>query len=131
MMQQIEDGYNEAGPDGLTLTEKRDTLNKLTHEFVDDQYDCWNARLRPALSENGIRVLGLHELDSQALRFVDEYCEMELDPAARHRSRGPARGSSAVGRMSGTTWPPRSPTPPTPACPPAGCSAGRSVPSWR
>jgi polyphosphate kinase len=80
MMQQIEDGYNEAGPDGLTLTEKRDVLNKLTHEFVDHQYDCWNARLRPALSANGIRVLGLHELDSEALRFVDEYCERELDP---------------------------------------------------
>ena len=30
MMQQIEDGYNEAGPDGLTLTEKRDVLNKLS-----------------------------------------------------------------------------------------------------
>jgi polyphosphate kinase len=80
MMQQIEDGYNEAGPDGLTLTEKRDVLNRLTHEFVDDQYECWNARLRPALSENGIRVLGLHELDSVALRFVDDYCEKELDP---------------------------------------------------
>ena len=80
MMQQIEDGYNEAGPDGLTLTEKRDVLNKQTHDFVDDQYDCWNARLRPALSINGIRVLGLHELDSQALRFVDDYCERELDP---------------------------------------------------
>jgi polyphosphate kinase len=80
MMQQIEDGYNEAGPDGLTLTAKRDVLNKLAHEFVDDQYDCWNARLRPALSQHGIRVLGLHELDSAALRFVDEYCEKELDP---------------------------------------------------
>src|ERR1700740_3292395 len=80
MMQQIEDGYNEAGPDGLTLTAKRDVLNKLTHEFVDDQYDCWNARLRPALCENGIRVLGLHELDAASLRFVDEYCEKELDP---------------------------------------------------
>ena len=80
MMQQIEDGYNEAGPDGITLTEKRDLLSKLTHEFVDDQYDCWNARLRPALSQNGIRVLGLHELDSEALHFVDEYCEKELDP---------------------------------------------------
>jgi polyphosphate kinase len=80
MMQQIEDGYNEAGPDGLTLTEKRDRLNTLTHGFVDDQYDCWNARLRPALAENGIRVLGLHELDPDALRFVDEYCEQELDP---------------------------------------------------
>ncbi len=80
MMQQIEDGYNEAGPDGLTLTEKRDLLNQLTHEFVDDQYECWNTRLRSALSENGIRVLGLHELDPDALRFVEEYCEKELDP---------------------------------------------------
>src|ERR1700758_3243750 len=80
MMQQIEDGYNEAGPDGVTLTEKRDALNKLTHEFVDDQYDCWNARLRLALAENGIRVLGLHELDAQQQRFVSEYCERELDP---------------------------------------------------
>jgi polyphosphate kinase len=80
MMQQIEDGYNEAGPDGLTLTAKRDILSKLTHEFVDHQYDCWNARLRPALSTNGIRVLGLHELGADALRFVEEYCEKELDP---------------------------------------------------
>jgi polyphosphate kinase len=80
MMQQIEDGYNEAGPDGLSLTEKRDDLNKLTHEFVRDQYDCWNARLRPALTGNGIRVLGLHELDAEALEFVENYCERELDP---------------------------------------------------
>src|SRR5246500_4204580 len=80
MMQQIEDGYNEVGPDGLTLTEKRDLLNQLTHEFVDDQYDCWNASLRPALAESGIRVLGLHELDPEALRFIEEYCEKELDP---------------------------------------------------
>ena len=80
MMQQIEDGYNEAGPEGLTLTAKRDILSKLTHEFVDDQYDCWNARLRPALAQQGIRVLGLHELDADASRFVDDYCERELDP---------------------------------------------------
>src|SRR5712671_3647324 len=80
MVQQIEDGYNEAGPDGATLVEKRDLLSRLTHEFVDDQYDCWNARLSPALAENGIRVLGLHELDPEARRFIDEYCEKELDP---------------------------------------------------
>jgi polyphosphate kinase len=80
MVQQIEDGYNEAGPDGLTLVERRDALVRLTHEFVDDQYECWNSRLRPALSENGIRVLSLHELDPEAQRFVEEYCEKELDP---------------------------------------------------
>src|SRR5579864_6574253 len=80
MMQQIEDGYNEAGPDGVTLTEKRDLLNNLTHEFVEDQYDCWNSNLRPALAERGVRVLGLDELGPEARRFVDEYCEKELDP---------------------------------------------------
>lgn len=48
MVQQIEDGYNEAGPDGTTLVQKRELLGKLCHEFVDDQYECWNARLRPA-----------------------------------------------------------------------------------
>jgi len=79
MMQQIEDGYNEAGPDGLTLTARRDVLARLTHKFVNGQYECWNA-LRPAMAENGIRVLAMHELDAEARRFVDEYCEKELDP---------------------------------------------------
>jgi polyphosphate kinase len=79
MVQQIEDGYNEAGPDGLMLTAKRDLLAKLTHEFVDQQYECWNS-LRPAMAEHGIRVLGMYELDAEARRFVDEYCEKELDP---------------------------------------------------
>ncbi len=79
MVQQIEDGYNEAGPDGLTLTEKRDVLAHQIHKFVDDQYDCWNT-LRPALAEHGIRLLSLHELDAEARRFVDEYCQKELDP---------------------------------------------------
>ncbi|MGH9503753.1 MAG: polyphosphate kinase 1 [Terriglobales bacterium] len=79
LVQQIEDGYTEAGPDGLTLLEERDVVSRETHEFVDDQYHCWNGKLRPALSENGIRVLGLHELDSRARAFVEEYCEKELD----------------------------------------------------
>jgi len=80
MMQQIEDGYNEAGPDGVTLTEKRDLLNKQTHAFVDDQYECWNSHLRPLLAQNGIRLLGLGDLDTDQMRFVNEYCERELDP---------------------------------------------------
>jgi polyphosphate kinase len=80
MVQQIEDGYNDAGPDGLTLVERRDGLARLTHEFVDEQYECWNSRLRPALGENGIRVLSLPELDPAAQRFVEQYCEKELDP---------------------------------------------------
>lgn len=80
LVQQIEDGYNQGAADGLTLAEERDRISKETHEFVDDQYDSWNLQLRPQLAENGIRVLGLHELDATAKSFVEEYCERELDP---------------------------------------------------
>src|SRR6059058_451496 len=71
LVQQIEDGYTEAGPDGLTLLEERD--------LVSEEYQCWNDQLRPQLSEKGIRVLGLHELDENARAFVEDYCERELD----------------------------------------------------
>ena len=79
LVQQIEDGYTEAGPDGLTLVEERDVVSRDTHEFVEDQYRCWNDKLRPELNGHGIRVLGLHELDSRARAFIEEYCEKELD----------------------------------------------------
>src|SRR5215468_5485304 len=80
LVQQIEDGYNEGAADGLTLAEERDQINQETHDFVDEQYDCWNGQLRPQLAGHGIRVLGLHELDTAAKSFVEEYCERELDP---------------------------------------------------
>ena len=79
LVQQIEDGYTEAGPDGLTLIEERDLIADEVHHFVADQYQCWNEQLRPQLSEKGIRVLGLHELDETARAFVQNYCERELD----------------------------------------------------
>jgi polyphosphate kinase len=79
LVQQIEDGYTEAGPDGLTLLEERDAISRMTHDFVEDQYDCWNKELRPSLSPNGIRVLALHELGPDARAFIDEYSEKELD----------------------------------------------------
>ena len=79
LVQQIEDGYTEAGPDGLTLMEEQELLSRETHEFVNGQYACWNGNLRPLLAESGIRVLSMHELDARAREFVDEYCERELD----------------------------------------------------
>jgi polyphosphate kinase len=79
LVQQIEDGYTEAGPDGLTLLQERDQLSQETHEFVDEQYQCWNEQLRPLLAQNGIRVLGIDQLDPKARAFIEEYCEKELD----------------------------------------------------
>ena len=80
LLQQLEDGHNKTTLDGMTMAEERDLLNLQTHEFVDEQYACWNDRLRPGLAEQGIRVLDIGELDDDALAFVDDYCDRELDP---------------------------------------------------
>jgi len=79
------------------LTDKREVLARLTHKFVDEQYNCWNA-LRPALAEHGIRVLGMHELDAESRRFVDEYCEKGTGPAA-NAGYGRSRASFSPGNQ--------------------------------
>jgi polyphosphate kinase len=80
LLQQLEDGHNSTTPDGLTMVEERDLIKDATRDFVEEQYSCWNERLRPELAEQGIRVLGIDELNDAALAFVDDYCERELDP---------------------------------------------------
>src|SRR6202012_1009063 len=45
ILQRIEDGYKEPRADGLTPQESLDRLNVNMHEFVHDQYRCWNQQL--------------------------------------------------------------------------------------
>jgi polyphosphate kinase len=79
LLQRIEDGYEEPGPDGRTPAEERDVVVAHVREFVDAQYQCWNQRLLPALAESNVRVLTFDELDSRGRSFVDDYCKRELD----------------------------------------------------
>ena len=80
VLQRIEDGYTAPGPDGMPPERELELVIKETKDFVDAQYSSWNDRLRPALAENGIRILELSELDTNAADFLDEYCEREVDP---------------------------------------------------
>jgi polyphosphate kinase len=79
LLQRIEDGKAEPGPDGMTPQDACSELARATHEFVAAQYRCWN-ELRSALAQSGIRVLRLNELDGPGSDFIKEYCERELDP---------------------------------------------------
>src|SRR5712675_502488 len=80
LVQQIEDGFTQGGPDGLTLSEERALIAKTAKKFVDEQYRCWNDSVLPELTDQGIRVLGMEDLDPEARMFAEEYCEKELDP---------------------------------------------------
>ncbi|HEY4679264.1 MAG TPA: RNA degradosome polyphosphate kinase, partial [Candidatus Angelobacter sp.] len=80
LLQRIEEGYIDAGPDALSAQQERELIAQETREFVHEQYDCWNNQLMPALAKENIRVLDLKDLDSEQEAFIDSYCEKEVDP---------------------------------------------------
>src|SRR5215510_1602955 len=80
LLQRIEEGFVDSGPDALTAQQERDLIARETHEFVQEQYECWNSGLLPALARENIRVLDLKDLSPEQERFIDAYCEKEVDP---------------------------------------------------
>ncbi len=80
LLQRIEEGFVDSGPDALSAQQERDLIARETHAFVEEQYESWNKRLLPALAKENIRVLDIKELDSEQEAFVNSYCEKEVDP---------------------------------------------------
>lgn len=80
LLQRMEDGFTQPGPEGISPQEECELLAEETHRFVRAQYRCWNEKLLPALAQQGIRVLRLSELDDQTREFAEDYCDRELDP---------------------------------------------------
>ncbi len=80
MLQRIEEGQGEPGPDGMTAQGLLDQINADVHDFVAEQYCCWQTELHPALCEAGIRVLHWAELTDDAKRAASEFYAREVDP---------------------------------------------------
>lgn len=87
-------------PDGLRAVQQLQRIAKRTQELVAAQYKCWNEAVRPALSEQGIRLLAPHELNDEQLVALDRFFReralpiltpMAVDPAhpsPRYHNRG-------------------------------------------
>jgi polyphosphate kinase len=80
MLQRIEEGLGESGPDGTTPTALLEQISGEMQTFVAEQYACWNNQLHPALSAEGIRVLQWSELDEGARKAASRFYQREVDP---------------------------------------------------
>jgi len=80
LLQRIEDGYTEAGPEGLTPQQTLDTLTDDMHSFMTEQYGCWNKQLLPALHHAGVRVLPWDEIGEEAQKSATAFYQREVDP---------------------------------------------------
>ncbi len=80
LMQQVEHGNREPGPDGRTPDEVLAELTSRIHAFVNEQYACWRDELVPALAAESIRVRGVADLRSQAREYVESFYAKTVEP---------------------------------------------------
>ena len=90
LLQQIEAGLSDYGPDGLLPEEQFQTIGKEVHRMVDEQYACWNEELRPELRKADVHIRTLDRLTRQEQVFLEDYCHRELHPVLTPLTVNPA-----------------------------------------
>src|SRR5580692_9344046 len=80
LLQQVEHGIRDPGPDGRTPREVLTELAARTHKFVDAQYDCWREDLVPSLFAERIRIVNARSLRPSARAHVENFYEKTAEP---------------------------------------------------
>jgi polyphosphate kinase len=83
LLQQVEHGHREPGPDGRIPETVLTQLTEKIHQFVETQYDCWGDELVPALAKESVRVLGLSELRPAAREHIERFYVRSVEPLQR------------------------------------------------
>jgi polyphosphate kinase len=86
VLQNVADGVEQPGADGLTSTQQLQRCLAASREFVSSQYRCWNDELRPALAAAGVHIGGTDEIwakhGEELSRYLDERLLPVLTPLA-------------------------------------------------
>jgi polyphosphate kinase len=80
ILQQVEHGNCEPGPDGRAPAEVLKELAEKIHSFVKAQYDCWREELLPALAAESVRVVGWKKLGPAARLYIENYYIKSVEP---------------------------------------------------
>ena len=90
LIQQIEYGSTQCGPDNLSPQEQLAQISIAVQELVDEQYQILNEQLIPELRAEGIYFLRRHEWDEKQKNWVREYFVRELSPVLNPIGLDPA-----------------------------------------
>jgi polyphosphate kinase len=81
LFDQIDAGIDARGPDGLPPGEQIDAIQARVLELDHRLHDCFNGTLRPALEEQGIRIVSLDTASEEELREIDVRFHEQVFPA--------------------------------------------------
>jgi polyphosphate kinase len=91
LKQRLELGSDQAGADGLTVTEQLQAIHERTRGLVDAQYACLNDVVLPSLRRQGIELLARATWDPATAQWLERYFELEIEPVLSPLALDPAR----------------------------------------
>ena len=90
LKQQVESDVVERSMDGLTASEVLRAITRRVRRMIADQYACWREQLQPALTQNGIRILDLADLEPADLAWLQQYYRDQVRPVLTPLAIDPA-----------------------------------------
>ena len=80
LLQQVEHGFKDPGPDGRAPREVLSELAVRIHTFVKAQYDCWREDLLPGLVSESVRVVAMRALRPAARAHIETFYAKTVEP---------------------------------------------------
>ncbi len=87
LLQQVEHGIQDPGPDGRKPREVLTELAARTHRFVKAQYDCWREKLVPSLLSESIKIVTMRSLRPSARAHVENFYSQNRGTATHAGNR--------------------------------------------
>ena len=100
LQDQIDAGVENPSQDGLTPTETIARIRKRVLELGERLSDCFQARLRPALAEQGIRVVGVDQLNDEQRSELARHFAKVIFPALTPLAVAPGRPFPYISNLS-------------------------------
>src|SRR3954471_15425174 len=93
-----EQAFNEMLPqdqpaDGLKPIAQLQRIARRTEQLVAQQYGIWNESIVPALTEAGIRIHTMKDLDAKGVKSLDKYFRQEIFPVLTPMAIDPSHPS--------------------------------------
>jgi polyphosphate kinase len=80
LLQQVEHGIKDPGPDGRTPRVVLSELAARIHAFVKAQYDCWREALVPGLIAESVRIVTMRALRPAARVHIENFYAKTVEP---------------------------------------------------
>ena len=93
-------GLTVRGPDGLTTREQLDVIYSQTRELIERHGRCFTEQVRPALADQGIRILGWDDLPGHQQQRLARYFTDQVFPVLTPLAVDPAHPFPYISGLS-------------------------------